>query len=327
MGDDEAPRAVTDTTVETPPPATVPAATTETAERPTPSIGTAVPEARRAGSNRRWLIIAAIAVLVLLVIGYVIGGASATAGPVSRADAALTTTVSHNNTIADVFKNDPFKSVDFKSANPDLAAAKAALATVKKQFSTWQEDVTGDRNSLLKVRGDLNGSLLTLPEQATIDRHRHRVDAALSALGTAQKGIDLFNKQLAFLDPLIDALAGLEAFSKAADANDLAGMQSQLTAVGAAVQKSIDLSQGASLPPGLTTGLNNFQKMVNDLKGLVSAAQAHNVAAVDKYVAAVDADGKALEAIDENAIEQAETALVKPLSDAYDRDMKTAAGG
>ena len=167
----------------------------------------------------------------------------------------------------------------------------------------------------------------SLPEQATIDRHRHRVDAALSALGTAQKGIDLFNKQLAFLDPLIDALAGLEAFSKAADANDLAGMQSQLTAVGAAVQKSIDLSQGASLPPGLTTGLNNFQKMVNDLKGLVSAAQAHNVAAVDKYVAAVDADGKALEAIDENAIEQAETALVKPLSDAYDRDMKTAAGG
>ena len=104
-------------------------------------------------------------------------------------------------------------------------------------------------------------------------------------------------------------------------------MQAQLTTVGAAVQKSIDLSQGASLPPGLTTGLNNFQKMVNDLKGLVSAAQAHNVAAVDKYVAAVDADGKALEAIDENAIQQAETALIKPLSDAYDRDMKTAAGG
>ncbi len=326
MADDEAPRAVTDTTVETPP-AMAPAATTETAERPTPSMGTAVPQARRARSNRRWLIIAAIAVLILLVIGYVIGGAAAAAGPVSRSDAALTTTVSHNNTIADLFKNDPFKSVDFNSANPDLVAAKAALATVKKQLSTWQEDVTGDRNSLLKVRGDLNGTLLTLPEQATIDRHRHRVDAALSALGTAQKGIGLFNKQLAFLDPLIDALAGLEAFSKAADANDLAGMQAQLTTVGAAVQKSIDLSQGASLPPGLTTGLNNFQKMVNDLKGLVSAAQAHNVAAVDKYVAAVDADGKALEAIDENAIQQAEAALIKPLSDAYDRDMKTAAGG
>src|SRR5256885_27206 len=218
MADDEAPRAVTDTTVETPP-AIAPAPTTETAERPTPSNGTAVPQARPARSNRPGLII------------------------------------------------------------------------------------------------------------APIDRHRHRVDAALSALGTAQKGIGLFNKQLAFLDPLIDALAGLEAFSKAADANDLAGMQAQLTTVGAAVQKSIDLSQGASLPPGLTTGLNNFQKMVNDLKGLVSAAQAHNVAAVDKYVAAVDADGKALEAIDENAIQQAETALIKPLSDSYDRDMKTAAGG
>ena len=102
--------------------------------------------------------------------------------------------------------------------------------TVKKQLSTWQEDVTGDRNSLLKVRGDLNGTLLTLPEQATIDRHRHRVDAALSALGTAQKGIGLFNKQLAFLDPLIDALAGnsvQRGVDAACDTEEWTGLRSE----------------------------------------------------------------------------------------------------
>ncbi len=327
MPDYEAPRPLTGTTFEAPPPATAPAATTETAPGPAPPTVDVVPEGRRARSSRRWLIIAAIAVVVLIVIGYVIGGAAVAAGPVSRADAALKTTVSHNNTIAGIFSKNPFKDIDFKSANPDFAAIRAGLAAVKKDLSTWQEDVTGDRDALLRVRGELKGSLLTLPEQSSIDRHQHRVDAALSAMSTAQKGIDLFTKQLAVVDSFIDAIVGIDAFVKAADAGDLAGMQAQLTTVGAAVQKSIDLAKAASLPSQLTAVLNSFQKMVNDLKGLVSAAQAHDLAAVNKYVAAVDADGKALQAIDENAIEQAETALIKPLSDAYDRDMKTAAGG
>src|SRR5437763_16479655 len=111
-----------------------PAATTETAERPTPSMGTAVPQARRARSNRRWLIIAAIAVLIVLVIGYVIGGAAAAAGPVSRCDAALTPTVRHNDTISDLLKNNPFQSLDLISANPALVPPKAALAAAEQQL-------------------------------------------------------------------------------------------------------------------------------------------------------------------------------------------------
>lgn len=278
-------------------------------------------------SSRRRVAVGAIAVVLVLVIGYVIGGAAAAAGPVSRADKALNTTVDHNNTVAGMFKNDPFKNIDFNSSNPDFAAAKTTLATVNKQIATWQEMVAGDRAALQRVHGDLNGSVLTLPEKSTIDSHRRRVDAGLSALATAQQGIDILGKQVAFLDPLMDAFIAFEAVSKAADAHDLGAMQSGLTTTATSLQKAITLSQGASLPTQLTSALNTLQKMITDMQALVKAAQAGDVAAVNADVALVDADAKGLDNIDQNAIEQAETGLIQPLSDAYDRNMKIAAGG
>jgi hypothetical protein len=278
-------------------------------------------------SSRRWVVVGALAVVLVLVIGYVLGGAAAASGPVSRADSALHTTIDHNNTVAGMFTNDPFKNIDFSSNNPDFAGAKTALATVSKKIATWQEMVAGDRAALQRVRGDLNDSVLTLPEKATIDSHRRRVDAALSAMATAQKGIDILGKQVAFLDPLMDAFIAFEAVSKAADAHDLGAMQSQLTTTAASLQKAITLSQGASLPSQLTSGLNTLQKMITDMQALVKAAQAGDVGAVNADVALVDADAKALDNIDQSGIEQAESALIQPLSDAYDRSMKIASGG
>src|SRR2546421_2225294 len=102
MADDEAPRVVTRTTFETPLAASAQTPTTETAQGPAPPTGSVVPDGRRPRSRRRWLIIAAIAVVFLIVIGYVIGGATAAAGPISRADSALGTTVSHNNTMVEI---------------------------------------------------------------------------------------------------------------------------------------------------------------------------------------------------------------------------------
>jgi len=144
----------------------------------TPTPG---PDVARRRSARRWLIIGGIAVVFLLIIGYVIGGAAAASGPVARADTALHTAVSHNNVMVDSFNNDPFKGIDLKSDNPDIPAAKTAVATVKQGLAKWQAQVSSDRTALQNVRSDLKGSLLTLPEQGTLDRHRQRVDAALSA--------------------------------------------------------------------------------------------------------------------------------------------------
>jgi len=144
-----------------------------------------VADGGRRRSGRRWLIIGGIALVFLLLIGYVLGGAAAASGPIARADSALHTAVSHNNVMVDSFSNDPFKGIDLTSDNPDIPAAKTAVATDKQQVAKWQAMVSSDRAALQNVRPDLTGSLFTLPERGTLDRHHQRVDAALSALNTA----------------------------------------------------------------------------------------------------------------------------------------------
>ena len=235
----------------------------------------------------------------------------------------MKTAVSHNNTMAELSGKDPFKDVNFT----DVGAAKSAVAQFKQQVSAWQADVSSDRKSLVRVRADLGGSFLTLPEQSTIENRRYRVDAALSALNTAQKAFDLSRKQMAFLEPFLDSIAGFEAVAKAGQANDLNAMASQLTATAASLQKAADLAQPPAMPSEFTPTLKALQQLVKDMQALVSAAKAHDLTAVQKYSAAVQADGKALETIDQSALDKAEKALFQPLSDAYDRDMKIAAGG
>src|SRR2546427_4595396 len=312
MPDNEAPRLDTGAARESP----APTATSEAVPAPAPEGG-----GRR--STRRWLIIGGIGAIFLLLIGYVVGGAAAAGGEVGRADSALKTAVSHNNTMAELSGKDPFKDVNFT----DVGAAKSAVAQFKQQVSAWQADVSSDRKSLLRVRADLGGSFLTLPEQSTIDNRRYRVDAALSALNTAQKAFDLSRKQMAFLEPFLDSIAGFEAVAKAGQANDLNAMASQLSATAASLQKAADLAQPPAMPSEFTPTLKALQQLVKDMQALVSAAKAHDLTAVQKYSAAVQADGKALETIDQSALDKAEKALFQPLSDAYDRDMKIAAGG
>jgi hypothetical protein len=284
------------------------------------------PDVARRGSARRWLIIGGIAVVFLLIIGYVLGGAAAASGPVGRADSALHTAVSHNNEVADSFSSDPFKGIDLQSDNPDIPAAKTAVAAEKQKYSKWQALVLSDRTALQQVRPDLKSSFLTLPEQSTLDRHRQRVEAALSALTSAQKGIDLYTKELAFIDPFLDAMAGFEAIGKAGTANDLAGIKAQLPATGASIQKAIDLAQPPAVPAELGPTLKAVQQLLSDVQALVTAVEANDAAGIQKYAAAVEAEGNNLSKYDATSLGTAIKALYKPLQDAYDRDMKIAAG-
>src|SRR3989440_3830767 len=160
-------------------------APSESAIAPEPAQAPVADGGRRR-SGRRWLIIGGIALVFVVIIGYVLGGAAAAGGPVARADSALHTAVSHNNDMVDSFSNDPFKGIDLTSDNPDIPAAKAAVATDKQKVVKWQAMVSSDRAALDRVRPDLRSSFLTLPAGGTLDRHRQRVDAALSALKTAQ---------------------------------------------------------------------------------------------------------------------------------------------
>src|SRR5438132_9996156 len=297
----------------------------ETAIAPEPAQAPVADGGRRR-SGRRWLIIGGIALVFVVIIGYVLGGAAAAGGPVARADSALHTAVSHNNDMVDSFSNDPFKGIDLTSDNPDIPAAKAAMATDKQKVVKWQAMVSSDRAALKNVRPELKSSVFTLPEQGTLDRHRQRVDAALSALNTAQKGIDLYTKEFAFVDPFLDAMAGFEAIGKAGTANDLAGVKAQLPATGANMKKAVDLAQPPAVPAEFASALKSIQQVLNDLQALVAAVDANNAAAAQKADAALQADAAVLDKYDWKSVDAASKALFQPLIDAYNRDMKVAAG-
>src|SRR5438132_5526853 len=252
-----------------PTPATETTVAAEPTQAPAPAGG-------RRRSGRRWLIIGGIALVFLLIIGYVLGGAAAAGGPIARADSALHTAVSHNNETVDSFNNDPFNGIDFSSNSVDVATVKAAVATDKQKVAKWQTQVSSDRTALQQVRPDLKSSLLTLPEQGTLERHRQRVEAALSALNTAQKGIDLYTKEFAFVDPFLDAMAGFEAIGKAGTANDLAGVKAQLPATGANMKKAVDLAQPPAVPAEFASALKSIQQVLNNLQALVAAVDANN---------------------------------------------------
>ena len=288
---------------------------------------TAGPEVGRRQSSRRWLIIGAIAVLFLLIIGYVVGGAVAAGVPVSNADKALRTTIDHENAVVAVLNEDPFKGVDLSSSTLDVPKAKSALAGYMQKVLKVQPSVASDRNALQRVRPDLQSSFFTLPEQSTISRDRRRVEAALTALSSAQRGIDILKKQAAFVDALFDASASFIALGKTMEAEDLAGTAAQLPGTGANVKKAADLAQPPDVPEAFGPMVKGMQRAADDVRGLVAAVQANDRAAFQKYVAALEADGKALESIDQNAIDAAQKALFQPWIDSYNRNMKIAAGG
>jgi hypothetical protein len=292
-------------------------------DRPLPVTEPPPHSARRSG--RRWLVLGAIALVFLLVIGYVVAGAALAGGPMSNADRTLRTAVSHNNSAVNHLNKDPFRDINFTSES-DIGAARTALAGFKQDLLRWDADVATDRTSLQRVRSELHSSVLTLPEQGFIDSRRHRVEAALSALATAQKGIDISKKQIAFMEPFLDAVEGFVAIGKAGEAEDIAGIQAHLPTTGARLQTAIELARPPAVPAELTPALQTMMQLLKDLQALVTAVKANDAAGVRRNAAALEADGKQLEAFDEKTVEKATKALGQPLVDAYNRDMKVAAG-
>jgi hypothetical protein len=276
---------------------------------------------RRPGS--RWLIIGAVAVGFLLMIGYVVGGATAAGGTVAKAYMALATTLDHQPDVVATLSQDPFKNFDFNSANPDIAKAKTALADYEKRLAQSVSVVNADHAALRGVRRDLQSSLLTLPEQSTINRDRRRVDAALAALHSAGEGLDTLQKESAFAEPFLDAIAGFEALG---NATDLAAIVAQLPGTGANLQKAVALAKPPAVPAEASPLLTAMQQVLKDLEALVAAVQANDEAAANNATSALDADGKAITGFDTSVIDKADEVRFQPLIDAYNREMKIVAG-
>jgi hypothetical protein len=277
-------------------------------------------------SRRKWRVLGAIAVVVLLVVGYLIGGAIAAGASAASADRALTTTVGHQDTVGPTLTLDAFNGLDLSSPTVDLSAVKAALTKFDTQVPPALSLVRADRAALLQARPG-SGSALTLPEQGLLNRDRQRVDAGLAALTSAETALTYDQQGSAFLHPFLDAIGGLEALTKSEQANDLPGALAQLASTDASLQKALALAKPPAVPQPLVTLVKELQTLVADLKGLLTAAQAHDLAGFQKWTAAGDADSKKVASFDQTAADNADKALYKPLGDSYNSQMKIAAGG
>src|SRR5438094_8447721 len=120
----------------------------------------------------RWLIIGAIALLVVVVIAAVLTGAAAASGALQDTDKTVKTTIDHQKTVGSTLAANPFKDIDFKSQNPDMAAAKSALAAYESQISRARALVKADRARLLAVEQGLAGSVFTSPGRAPLPQRR-----------------------------------------------------------------------------------------------------------------------------------------------------------
>ncbi len=277
--------------------------------------------------RNRWPMVGAIALVVLLIIGYVVAGAISAAAASGKAHTALNATIKHQDTVSTVLSEDPFKGIDLKSANPDMTAIKAALAKFDVRMVQAQDLVKADQAALADVRPTLHGSALTLPFQGILSGDAKRVDAANSALATATRAISYNKQQSQFLHPFFDSIAGFVALGNLNQNADVATVISQVNATEASLHQAVALAKPPAVPTQIKPLLDGMQKVITDLKGLLAAAQAHDEAGVTKWTAAGDADSAALSNSDSAALDNADKALFAPLNDAYNRDMKTAAGG
>jgi len=292
----------------------------------TPSAPEPAPPPAPAGPRRRWLAIGAIVVVLLLLIAYVVVGAAAASASSGGADRALKTTISHQDTVDATLSEDPFKGIDLSSANADVSAAKTALANFEPKFAQVKALVKADRAALLQARPGLQGSALTLPEQGILSGDQRRIDAALSALQSADQVLVYNQQEIDFLHPFLDAYTSLQALAKKEQAVDLPGSLSELTTTEADLQKTIAFAKPPAIPSSLVTALNDLKTLLADIRSALEAAQAHNLPAFQKASAALDADDKKLSSFDATATENAIKALFKPLSDRYVSQLKIAAG-
>jgi len=286
--------------------------------------GPAPPSAER--RSRKWLIIGAIVLVLVLGIGYLIAGASAAGASTNRADGALTTTIAHQDTVAGTLSQDPFKGIDLSSPTADVSAAKAALALFEPKIAQARALVKADRTALLQARAGLKGSPLTLPEQGILSRDQRRVDAGITAMAYADQAITYYQQQADFLHPFFDTFQGFQGVVKAEQAVDITGTLAQLNATDTSLQKAAKLAKPPAVPIQIVAALENLKSLVTDLKAWLSAAQAHDFATFQKERAALDADSQKLSNYDAAGAVNADKALFQPLSDRYNSEMKVAAG-
>jgi hypothetical protein len=267
----------------------------------------------------KWLIAAA---LLLVVIGVLSGAAyglrsarDSVTSTKSGADQFLASMYSDTGQIDDAFAIpawSPQQSDSFSQVNTTVEGMLAHAGEATKTIAKDQRQL----ETLANRMQDSGGNPMTLPFRDGLARSESRVRTMLSALDAANEGIKVVRDELRLLSSYIDWWNSLDIISTDLQRNDLSAALVELPGLNVKVQTLSQVSQPYAAPQ-LANLVTTVTASTTDIVSVLRAAQAKDAKALGAAVTKLDADGKALDAIDGTAIDSYYEGKAKGPRDRY----------
>ncbi len=284
---------------------------------------------RKPASRKRWFVAGAVALVAAVVVGYLLAGAAVANSSIRASDKALQSTFSHQDQVINTLEENPLKTINLNSDNPDLTAAKSALDAFGPKVKSAQALVNVDLAALRSANESAQSgsqSPFTLAQRPALDQKVKRTGAAILALLSAQRGLNADDQAVTFLQSLIVSWSDFEALSTALNKDDVAGASAIVPRLQQELATTVSSGQQANLPPQLNQLTTGVQALVGDIKSLIDAVQANDPAAANRSLAQMDADVKTVSGFDEAGANQWIDQLTSSLRETYNAQMKVAQG-
>lgn len=296
-------------------------------EAPPPAESPVV--ARKPAGRKPWIAGGAVALVAAIVVGYLLAGAAVASNGLSASDKALQSTFSHQNQVISTLEENPLKTINLNTNNPDLTGAKTALDAFAPKIKSAQALVNADLTALRSAQESAQSgsqSPFTLAQRAALDQKVKRTRAAILGLLSAQRGLNAGAQAVTFLQSLMLSLSDLDALGNALNKNDIAGAAAIVPRLQQEFATTVSSVQQTDLPPQLTQLTQGLNALVADIKSLIDAVQANDSAGATRSLTQMESDLKVISGFDEAGANSWIDQLNSQLRDTYNTQMKVAQG-
>ncbi|HET7419229.1 MAG TPA: hypothetical protein VFL27_02485 [Candidatus Dormibacteraeota bacterium] len=276
--------------------------------------------------NRRRTEFIAIAVLMVVVIGYAAAGLVVSVSRVAGAERTLNAVVSHQNTLNSTFRdiNAQLGQLSSGSAfNPEQAIILVDKSISNSELAT--KTIEEDDASLVSASSELQSARwLTLVGQSSLDREATRLGHARNALGSARTYVTDELQDGHFWHSLYAGLNDMARLRAQVYANDLQTASATLVTLKTDVDSGAQLSTSPGLPAALHKLMVDMQTLESDFGKDLDARLAGDDGGIASADEAISADLQKIAGYDFDQIAADITAYYKPLLDRFNAEIAAA---
>jgi hypothetical protein len=276
--------------------------------------------------RRTIIAVAAIAIVVIGIIGYAAAGFAYAQTRVGNADRTLSAVISHQNSLNTTFSdiNTKFKALS-SSASVDPQQASTLfdqfVATAKSAGTTADQDDT----SLVSAKASLREQQwLTVFSRNSLDSEAARIDHARNALTSAKTLAADYVRDGELFQAYFNAATDVQTFSAQGATADYAAARATLTAMKTQVDKALQLSTAPGLPSDLHDLMVDFESLIIDFGKLLDAAAGSDDATIIRAEKGVETDANKINTYSLDKILAEVGASYKPLLDSVSSEMAKA---